>query len=316
MPMNNKVDDLKYLIKKNSWRLDNLFQNYQRAYQNKSFILKEFFYEKNNFHIYAPFTLNTNKNEFELSYFGLPILFYGNELKNLEIIKDVIKSFFEKNKNLKKKFIFEFLIDFEELNKISISALNPYEVFETQYIDLNLDKNDIIGNLKPNLRNEIKKNYKEDKMDIRIIDNNNYTKNHILKMSNLHERVSKRKTRSETTWLENERMIVSNKGFLVEIRFQDKLISSSLFFHNEYESYYFSSASLRYNLPSTGHISIWEAIKHAKKIGLKRFNLGMTKIINSRTIYDKKIHDICFFKSRFCGVKNYIIALDNYSKLF
>ena len=41
MLMNNKVDDLKYLIKKNSWRLDDLFQKYQRAYQNKSFILKE-----------------------------------------------------------------------------------------------------------------------------------------------------------------------------------------------------------------------------------------------------------------------------------
>ena len=136
-------------------------------------------------------------------------------------------------------------------------------------------------------------------------------------MSNLHERVSKKKkTRSETTWLENEQMILNNKGFLVEIRFQEKLISFSFFFHNEYESFYFSSASLRDNLPSTGHISTWEAIKHAKNIGLKRFNLGITKIINSRTIYDKKIHDICFFKSRFNGVKNYIIALDNYSKLF
>ena len=314
--MNNKVDDLKYLIKKNSWRLDDLFQKYQRAYQNKSFILKEFLYEKNNFFVYAPFTLTESKNESELSYFGLPILFYGNELKNLENIKEVIKSFFEKNKNLKKKFIFEFSISSAELNQLNISDLNPYEIFETQHIDLSLDKNDIIGNLKPNLRNEIKKNFKEDKMDIRIIDNNNYTKNHILKMSDLHERVSKRKTRSQTTWLENERMIVSNKGFLVEIRFQEKLISSSLFFHNEYESYYFSSASLKDNLPPTGHVSIWEAIKHAKNIGLKRFNLGMTRIINSRTIYDKKIHDICFFKSRFCGVKNYIIALDNYSKLF
>ena len=204
-----------------------------------------------------------------------------------------LSNHFEKNKNLKKKFIFEFLISFQKLNKLDISTLNPYEVFESQYIDLNLNENDIISNFKPNLRNEIKKNYKEDKMDIRIIDNNNYTKNHILKMSNLHERVSKRKTRSETTWLENERMIVSNKGFLVEIRFQDKLISSSLFFHNEYDLY-FSSASLRDNLPSTGHISTWEAIKHAKNIGLKRFNLGITKIINSRTIYDKKIHDICF----------------------
>ena len=107
--------------------------------------------------MYAPFTLTENTNKPELSYFGSPILFYGNELKNLENIKEVIKSFFEKNKNLKKKFIFEFLISFQELNKLDISTLNPYEVFESQYIDLNLNENDIISNFKPNLRNEIKK---------------------------------------------------------------------------------------------------------------------------------------------------------------
>jgi hypothetical protein len=173
-----------------------------------------------------------------------------------------------------------------------------------QYIDLSLKKTNIINNFKPNMRNEIKKNYKLNELSVKIVDYNNYTKNHILKMANLHEKVSKRKTRSKTTWLINEQMIVNKQGFLVEISFQKKLIGSSFFFHNNFESFYFSSASLRDNLPSTGGISIWEAIKYAKDIGLERFNLGKTKIINSREICDKKIENILFFKSRFSGVRN------------
>ena len=312
----NQVKNFKLLILKKNWRLHKLYQKYQNIYHNKTFIFKEFLYDNNNLSIYAPYTLSESKNQIELSYFGLPVRFYGNELKNIENIKQIIKLFFIKNENLKNKFVFEFFINLEEFIKLNYLALNPYDLYEQQYIDLSLEKTNIINNFKLNMRNEIKKNYKLNELSVKIVDHNNYTKNHILKIASLHEKVSKRKTRSKTTWLINEQMIVNKQGFLVEISFQKKLISSSFFFHNNFESFYFSSASLRDNLPSTGGISIWEAIKYAKDIGLERFNLGITKIINSREICDKKIENILFFKSRFSGVREYIITLDNHSKLF
>ena len=48
-------------------------------------------------------------------------------------------------------------------------------------------------------------------------------------MMKLHKEVAGKKTRSLETWLENEKMILQNKGFLVCALFKDKIIFNPIY---------------------------------------------------------------------------------------
>ena len=64
-------------------------------------------------------------------------------------------------------------------------------------------------------------------------------------MKKMHEEISKKITRSNQSWLLNEKMILNNKAFLVQVSDLTKVISYSLFFYNGRESCYFSSCTYR-----------------------------------------------------------------------
>ena len=129
-------------------------------------------------------------------------------------------------------------------------------------------------------------------------------------MMELHKEVAGKKTRSLETWLENEKMILQNKGFLVCALFKDKIISYSFFFHDKLSCIYFSSCTDREYFSHAGitHNSIWCAIKYLKQIGCKYFSLGDVKTLYSKDIISDKEKNIERFKRSFGGLtKTYII---------
>lgn len=195
--------------------------------------------------------------------------------------------------------------------------LKPNFILEIQFIDLSLDKEKIFQNMKYNHRSEIKKIEKNSDIKITIINKKNYKKLDIKKMMEMHIFVSKKETRSEETWNIMEKMILNDKGFLTKVDYCGNTISYSFFAHNKYECNYFSSVTVRENFKIGGinHLSLWESIKYCKDyLQIKKFNLGITNYIFSRdnNFVDKKINNIAFFKSRFCGNKEINIILNNH----
>ena len=132
----------------------------------------------------------------------------------------------------------------------------------------------------------------------------------MLKMMELHKMVAGKQTRSLETWLENEKMIMQNKGFLVCALLKDKIISYSFFFHDKLSGIYFSSCTDREYFSYAGitHNSIWCAIKYLKQIGCKYFSLGDVKTLYSKDNITEKEKNIERFKRSFGGfTKTYII---------
>jgi len=129
----------------------------------------------------------------------------------------------------------------------------------------------------------------------------------------LHRLVSNRITRTRETWLINEEMILNNKAFLINIYKDQELISYSFFFHNQDESTYFASCTIRENYKiynNLTHNIIMEAIKYLKNINCKFLNLGNCETyynINQNE-FNSKFFGIERFKKSFGGIQNtYVI---------
>ena len=188
------------------------------------------------------------------------------------------------------------------------------------YIDLSLSLENIKSNFSSNLRNEIKKEYSNTTFE--IIDYKNYKKDMIYEMMELHKLVAGRQTRSKDSWQQNEKMILKNRGFLTRVTVDQKVISYSFFYHNEYTCMYLSSVGLReyYKIVrNVHHKSLALAINQAK-INCKYFFVGHVTLFDKIPISDKE-KNIEKFKAKFKGInKNFVIInklpeYELYSKL-
>ena len=150
-----------------------------------------------------------------------------------------------------------------------------------------------------------KYNVKKDDLNYRIIDKDNYVKENILEMQKLHEIISMKKTRSNNSWLINEKMILEGKAFIIQVKHNKKLISSTFFFHNNYECIYFSSCTIRdyFKKYFISHKTIWLAIEYSKKINLSIFKLGRSKTLETKKKISQKEINIEKFKNSFGGNK-------------
>ena len=63
-------------------------------------------------------------------------------------------------------------------------------------------------------------------------------------MMTFHEKIAGRQTRSKETWKINEKMILDNKGLLIKVSENKKLISYTFIFFNKENSIYFSSSQI------------------------------------------------------------------------
>ena len=276
IPINNlPFNEIKKFIAnyKNNYLIEDELLDYYKEYgkeKNYEFFLTTFEFQKKR--LFLPYTLDKNNN---FDYFGMPINFFHDH--NISMFRDELIKFFE-NLKINRQITFKFKIEknLGNLQLLLSEIKNDEEIYEESSIDLNLTNEEIFKQFSKGHRYEINR---KTKLKYQIVDWTNYKKNQILEMMMLHEFVANKKTRSKESWIINEKMITNKKGFLVFVTDNEKVISSSFFFMNNFSSIYFSSCTIRDYFSKTGitHKTIWYAIKYLKKNNCKYLDLGRSK---------------------------------------
>ena len=286
-----------------SHMLDPLYIKFNELYHETSFINKSVFLNNDN-PIYIPNTINKKTKKY--SFYNKPIeIFSENEISKIDYLE--IKNYFDKIKSEK---LFKFEIKHEQ-NLIDSRLDQVEQIFNEIYIDLSQSIEQIKNNFSSNTRNEIKKNYDGAKFE--IINKENYKENEIFQMMNFHIKISGKQTRSEQSWKQNEKMILSDRGFLIKVTYKDKLVSLSFFYHNNFICRYYSSVADRdyfKQIRNMHHKSIWLAIDHVKE-KCKFFFIGPLTIFNKKNISDKE-KNIENFKSKFKGINSRFLVLNSF----
>ena len=294
----------------NKYLLEDMFVSYLKKYNsNTHFEDNSFTYEEAGNKAFCPNTIEKKNNEFYLNYLGNPIRIFYQNLPIIEFKKNFFNSFFNLCNKKKIKNISLCLETKEKKyeNQLSLHKDIIDKVYQESFINLSLSEQEILKDISKGHKSEIKK---RSVFSYKVINFQNYTAKLIFKMMELHKEVAGKKTRSLETWLENEKMILQNKGFLVCALFKDKIISYSFFFHDKLSCIYFSSCTDREYFSHAGitHNSICCAIKYLKQIGCKYFSLGDVKTLYSKDIISDKEKNIERFKRSFGGLtKTYII---------
>jgi hypothetical protein len=321
---------------KNDYIYEDLFINYKKLcspkviYKNTSFQIND-----KNISIYCPATLEVKLREIELNYFGEPFSILSTNFLQSEHKKRLTDIFHKlKDKNSFKNFLLKSPIPDEEINlKLEQDDTAIDSIHTECKINLKQTLNQILSSFSKGHKSSLKKNYPE--LVYELFDHTNYQDNQILEMMKLHEVVSKQKSRSTDTWIAMEKMIINKSGFLVRVKNKDKLISYAFFFHNKYNSYYFSSCTIRDNFKKYNNIThktIWKALEYLKKIKCSYLFLGITKTINKYSknwiskLYNLtdeealKFHEkenmVHRFKASFGGEKNNFVVYKDIPKNF
>jgi len=288
------------------YKFDKYQRNYQQEYFGTKFKSFSFYSTDGSNSIVIPIA-KSNKDTKKLSFFGDPLQIFFKKDLNIDqynIIKNKIESLgceFE----LKIKIINE-KVNFEQLLKNT----NFLKIVNEIYIDLSLSSEEIKKKFSSNLRNEIKKEY--DNVTFEIIDYENYKKDQILEMMELHKKVAGRQTRTIYSWRENEKMILDKKGFLTKVSLNNKTISYSFFCHDQRTCIYLSSAGIREfysKIRNIHHKSLWLAINYVKKY-CKFFFIGSITLHSKNSLTPKELN-IERFKSKFKGINEKYIVLNN-----
>ena len=300
--------DFKYLKKsflkdeKNiSYKLDEQYMEFKKEYYKESFFENiSFKIEYENVKVLCPLTIQFEKKKKKLNFFGDNILVFTNNRIDNNLDLQLIELF----KNLKSKYMIdEITFKVSKKEKNIETAKNNIEKIESDiFIDLTLDKTELLNNFKPNLRNELKKKYNNTQYE--IIDYKNFRDKDIKEMMHMHEKVSGKITRSEKTWNINGEMIKNKKAFIVRVLHEDNPISFSFFYYNHLTCSYFSSCSLREYfkiIKNLQHRAIYHAIEYSKNIS-KNLYLGSSTIFSKNNI-DEKVLNIEKFKSKFLKKK-------------
>ena len=290
------------------YKTDLLHRDYQNLYYKTNFVNKSF--EINTINkVIVPMTLNESKNNY--SFFGDPVeIFFSNRISK-SMYEELISIFKEINSEIK------FKIEIKDEKLLNEKDDYIEKIVNEIYIDLSLKKDQIKSNFSSNHRNEISKNYLNSTFE--IIDYKNYKKDTIFEMMELHKHVSGRQTRSIESWKQNEKMILEKKGFITKVKLDNKVISFSFFYHNNFTCIYSSSVGLReyYKVVrNMHHKSLWLAINYAKKY-CNYFYIGPITIYSKENISEKE-KNLQKFKNKFKGInKKFIIInkLPNYETL-
>jgi len=307
----------KYLINTNisdKYLLEDQFVSYLKKYNSKNnFEDNSFIYEENGKKIYCPNTIEKKDNKKYLNYLGNPIKFFFQNEINDQYKNNFLQSLYNL---LKKKNIQEISLCLEiEKNNYEYYLSRSESIIETIYqdaiINLNLSEEEIFKNISKGHKSELKKN--KNRLTYRIINYKNYPPNLILQMMKLHKFLAGKQTRSIDSWLENEKMIIQKKGFLVCAIFNQQIISYSFFFHNDLTGIYFSSCTEREYFKYAGitHNSIWHAIKYLKNIGCRYFYIGKVKTLYSKNPLTTKEKNVERFKKSFGGINRNFIIYNN-----
>ena len=300
------------IVKEENPLFDNSFISYQINYHHdKKFSLISFSFEEENNLIICPLTLQTFNYSNELCFYGNPFeIISKNELSKNSIITVLEKLKEIKKKNGIKKINFKFEIKENEIDfHLDKNPNLLAEIYIENRIDLKNSLDDIIKGFSKGHKSAVKISYPE--ISYELIDHKNYKDKQIKEMQELHFTVSQKKTRSDETWLEMEKMVLEKKAFIIKVKNSNKLIGYSFFFHNFNSVYYFSSCVLRDNFKfykNIGHAMILDAIKYSQKSNFKYFLLGRSKtLFDLDKKNDPKFYNVEKFKYSFGGQKKYFI---------
>jgi hypothetical protein len=284
-----------------SYRLEDLFISYIREYYN-NLIFEDLSFSinlKNNL-VICPITMDTNKingNKF-LSYYGD----YIDILSNHKLEKDELKIIYDCFEKIAKKHNIKFLkIKIKEnniFNKDLLKNLNPDSVIQEININLNLSLEEILASATFEFRRQSKKKVPE--LIFEVINKDNYNDGEIFKMQKLHLDVSGFQSRSDQTWLVNEKMIYNDNGFIIRVKNNEKVISYSFFIYNKITCFYASSCTIRdffLKFTNISYLTLFTAIKYLKTINCNNFLVGYKTLFSKKelTIKEKNIE---LFKSR------------------
>jgi len=294
------LKELKSLCENNkfiSYKLEESYLNYRQEYLKSKFENYSYYIEdKNKNFCLAIIFLNKKESKFDFYGHDCELVYQGN------LNKLLIKKFFFELRSIKKKYKIEdisFIIRDKKLIENNIFINNKiYKKNKEIIIDLKSKEDQILLNFKPSLRNEIKKRYED--VEYKIIDRNNYIEKDIIKMKNINEKVPGLEKRLIKTWLLNEKWILNNEGFLVQIKAKNEIIGYSLFYYNKITCKYFSSCILNEYFKvykNLQHLALWFAIKHSKLVS-NNFYVGLVIEESIDKLNDKEIN-IGKFKSKF-----------------
>lgn len=144
----------------------------------------------------------------------------------------------------------------------------------TQIIDLTKSEEQLYSDL----RKSYKQLVKQGKAEMSYLEN--------LKI--IHFQMHGKSTRSMKTWRIQDLMIAKGQAFVMT-----NGVAGVLIYHNKYSSYYACGASLA---NCNSHSVLWEAILHAKTLGVKTFEMG-EQVFSG----DEKLVNISKFKAGFGG---------------
>lgn len=140
-------------------------------------------------------------------------------------------------------------------------------------------------------------------LDLTIISSDNISVEHVEAFRLLHLDAAGRETRSRRSWEMQHAMIVANEAFCGLGWLEGQLVTAALFPHSSAHCFYGVSASRRelFDKPLS-HAVIWTAMLHAKKMGIKCFEMGeqVFPSTGSRQPTAKEL-SISFFKRAFGG---------------
>ena len=270
--------------------------NFTKNYKKNFFSIRT---KKNEVVALFHFCSNNKIEEVNLDHIPLTII------ENYEIINEISHSQYKKilgNIIFNKK---EILIrDYINFGKISLlsTLFNIKEcdikVNFTRVIKIDQNEEILRKNIRKSYRNLINQSNK--KLKINIL-SNNIIESDIYRLSDFHEKVVGRKTRSIYSWQEQLKLVQNDKGFFVEAFEDDNLIGFSFFLCFGKILFYGSSACINDNYHSS-HAIIWHAIQLAKKRGTKIFDIGQQVYQEDQNEPNlEKLKSISLFKRGFGG---------------
>jgi hypothetical protein len=143
----------------------------------------------------------------------------------------------------------------------------------SQVIDLSLSEADLRARIRKSYKSLI--NWGTKTLALRLLDHTNITSEDMEQFRLFHAEVAGRETRSRRTWELQSDAVRAREAFVVLGDIDQQLVTAAYFPHSPKFCIYGVSASKRelFEKP-LGHIVLWTAILHAKKIGCQFFESG------------------------------------------
>ena len=249
-------------------------------------------------YIFGNLSKNVTNSEVSLDFFLQPAVTQGIELEKAQYKKarNLLSFFLSAHQSININFLFvENAVNAIEESVLGFGLQPSNKYFSVIKIVEDMDK----------YKTSIRKSYKSlvnwgmKNLEIKIMNSESLNRENFLDFKKLHLQASGRQTRSDESWDRQYDAIQNNHAFIILGYLDGKLETGGLFFTDDRNCYYASSASNR-ALFDKGlmHSIIYSAVEYCMSNDFEFIVLG-DKVFDSQS--DKKIISISDFKSGFAN---------------